>query len=47
VWAARSDPQRLIRRAREAAACAADPEAKGKAQELLSYLVGNYDGLGR
>ncbi|MCL6517299.1 ISLre2 family transposase [Alicyclobacillus sp.] len=45
VWAARSDPERLIESATEAAARAADPEAKERARELLGYLVANRDGL--
>jgi hypothetical protein len=45
VWAARSDPERLIESATEAAARATDPEAKERAPELLGYLVANRDGL--
>jgi len=45
VFAARKDPARLLEEARNAVAAALDPEAKRGAEELLSYLLANREGL--
>ncbi len=45
VLAARRDPVRLLAEARDAVAGAVDPEARQGAEELLSYLLANREGL--